>query len=174
MEVESTKKQSLNLPRLPVPPQGHINIRGGDRTSTTLPPTGFKPVLSAYFNTRIWHGVLYWLSPFTKGNDPLRQSHVRVTTLLFCLYFQKSFHSSNNAPIYAMYTYINHCKESSMTIFLIIGLQYPWRRNWDSNPPSSTYVAILSNRRSGKFSLEKMKSVLLLGSHDYGQNSDRS
>lgn len=134
MEVESTKKQSLNLPRLPVPPQGHINIRDWDRTSTTLPPTGFKPVLSAYFNTRIWHGVLYWLSPFTKGNDPLRQSHVRVTTLLFCLYFQKSFHSSNNAPIYAMYTYINHCKESSMTIFLIIGLQYPWRRNLDSDP----------------------------------------
>lgn len=53
------------------------------------------------------------------------QSHVAVTQLLFCLYFQKSFHSSNNAPIYAMYTYINHCKESGMTIFLIIGLQYP-------------------------------------------------
>lgn len=90
--------------------------------------------MSACSNTRTWHGVLYWLSPFTKGNDPLRQSHVRVTTLLFCLYFQKSFHSSNNAPIYAMYTYINHCKESGMTIFLIIGLQYPWRRNWDSDP----------------------------------------
>ena len=62
------------------------------------------------------------------------QSHVAVTQLLFCLCFQKSFHNSNNAPIYAMYTYINHCKESGMTIFLIIGLQYPWRRNWDSDP----------------------------------------
>ena len=62
------------------------------------------------------------------------QSHVAVTQLLFCFCFQKSFHTSNNAPIYAMYTYINHCKESDMTIFLIIGLQYPWRRNWDLNP----------------------------------------
>ena len=52
----------------------------------------------------------------------------------FCLYFQKSFHTSNNAPIYATYTYINHCKESDMTIFLIIRLQYLWRRNWDSDP----------------------------------------
>lgn len=96
--------------------------------------TDSKSAASAYCATGAWHGVLYWLSPFTKGNDPLRQSHVRVTTLLFCLYFQKSFHTSNNAPIYAMYTYINHCKESDMTIFLIIGLQYPWRRNWDSDP----------------------------------------
>lgn len=99
-----------------------------------MPPTGFKPVLSACSNTRTWHGVLYWLSPFTQRNDLWQPVACCRYTTAFLLVLSESFHSSNNAPIYAMYTYINHCKESGMTIFLIIGLQYPWRRNWDSDP----------------------------------------